>query len=56
VLQDPSLFLGQDDDLTGPFGEALKHGLILGSGGRRREPRRVPNRVIGTFADPDKNP
>jgi hypothetical protein len=28
VLEDAGLLLGEDDDLPGPFGEALKHAVL----------------------------
>ena len=47
VLEDAGLLLGEDDHLPGPFGEALKHGCSLLSGGTGRSVTRLLSLYIG---------
>jgi hypothetical protein len=48
VLEDAGLFLGENDHLPGPFGEALKHGECLSVGNVGGGFTRLPSRSACT--------
>jgi hypothetical protein len=50
VLEDAGLLLGEDDHLSGPFGEALKHCCSLLSGATRRAVPDPLSPFIGIYA------